>query len=509
MNMEEVGNSMDLDAIGAVGEFKAIEALFGDDKELFVFRNCIASGRRMSLTEVARRFQVTRQRIQQIEVKISKLVDFELSPDRSPSFAAISNSYLQEVGTLVPSGSELLATWVEDSLAILSNADRQSIKALVFWKLKVVEKSLRGISYIAVEPFTFFEDLETFLDQKPIVDADAVAELLDLHGVLPAAFKEIIENDGRYRMIDSHLVRWNRNLVEDSITVLRFANAPLTIDQIAGSLGRKVSRRSLANRLLENPRTVRAGASLFGLVEWNIEPYGSIVQSITNLLEHSQSPIPIEEVVNELSKTRNVRAQSVRAYLAAPCFVVEDASVRMRQTDEPFSNDHDPALGANVYVREDGGFSWVTPVDGELLRGSGRPLTCAQGAAMKVLPHAPRSFKTPFGDVRFSWNESAFSPTVSTLRLHSDGVGACEGDFLRLECRGDGTGDVFRIGPEILTCPPSLDAVAEITGIGNAPEGFKERLLRSLWTPNGVSVQSILSRRGEEMLLRVVPEEYL
>ena len=276
---------------------------------------------------------------------------------------------------------------------------------------------------------------------------------------------------------------------------------------IVEELGRPVSPRSLANRLIEDDRFVRASKTTFGLTEWGGLNYGGITDAIRHELELAGGEDLVEGLAVRISERYGVAKTSVRAYLEAPAFVVAGGRARLRRSDEQFFNRNDPRKAYRIFQYVDG-FSMVMNVDREVLRGSGRPLTKSMAAAVGLDAGAELFFGKDDNVISFMWPMTSPSPTMGSTRLIAQGVGAQVGDLLRIDVRG-GAVVAVKLPSDITTAPPSREALSALVGIEPGGIDWVERLRLALGAGPSEDVVRVAAEKGDELLVRLIPDEFV
>jgi len=274
-------------------------------------------------------------------------------------------------------------------------------------------------------------------------------------------------------------------------------------------LGRDVSERSLTQRLLSDDRVVRVSKKQIGLAKWGLQSYGSITESVARLLAERGGSVDIDEAAETLAQAFELSETSVRTYMEAPMFVVDQGMVRIRRDDEPFINMTNPKRARGIYPHPDGGFSLLIRVDRDGLRGSGRPLTRSLAAAIALEAGSEIRYAHDEGDITFFWSMASFAPSLSSIRSVLVSCGAEIGDLVRIDFPPTGSISIDRLQPAELSGAPSEGLVARITGIDTEPTRFIEELRYAVMAEPGESLLRAISAKNDEVLLQALPDEYL
>ena len=92
-----------------------------------------------------------------------------------------------------------------------------------------------------------------------------------------------------------------------------------------------------------------------------------------------------QDIASQLNKDFSTSESSVRAYCQAPMFITQGGWIRLRTEKEPFVYpNRSPLNTKGVFILGPQRVALLVEVDQEMLRGSGRALTYAAGAALGV-----------------------------------------------------------------------------------------------------------------------------
>ncbi len=238
-----------------------------------------------------------------------------------------------------------------------------------------------------------------------------------------------------FREFDDILVRWQGSVADKAEVVLGMLKRPATADELNGLIGENHNLRGIRNRLLDDDRFVRTDRFRVGLRRWGFEEYTGIVDEIEEEIGRRGGEADVHDLVRTLTERFDLRSSSVVSYTTVPRFVVDDGRIRVRRADEPFVPTKTLFDEARAFLLDEDRCSYRVPVDGDVLRGSGRPLPQGVGAWLGVLPGTRRQFRFRDGDVLLiSWPESALlGPALGSLRRQALARSAEAGDSLLLE----------------------------------------------------------------------------
>ena len=116
----------------------------------------------------------------------------------------------------------------------------------------------------------------------------------------------------------------------------------------------------------------------------------------------------LDDVVIELFNQFGLKEATVRTYAASPAFVVTDGRIRLRREDETVEVNDRIASAPGLYLRPTVAWCFTSPVDADVLRGSGRSIPNPLSVAVGVRPGGAQDFSAgDLGRVRVSWSATA------------------------------------------------------------------------------------------------------
>jgi hypothetical protein len=217
--------------------------------------------------------------------------------------------------------------------------------------------------------------------------------------------------------------------------LLGILKRPATADEVNDLIGEGHNVRSIRSRLLDDDRFVRTDRFRMGLRRWGLEEYTGIVDEIEEEIGRHGGEADVNDLVRTLAGQFDLRSGSVVSYTTVPRFVVDNGRIHVRRASEPFVPTRTLFDEARAFLLAEHRCSYRIRVDGEVLRGSGRPLPQGVGAWLGVLPGTRRQFRFRDGDtLQVSWPESALlGPALGSLRRQALARSADAGDSLLLE----------------------------------------------------------------------------
>lgn len=393
-----------------------------DEREQDVVRHRIARQDR-TLEDLGEAHGVTRERIRQVEKHLRASLARHLEGEEWRRLRWKVERLRQQVGSWAPLSSvpdhrpDDVAWWVvvEMSGLVVDEAG------------DVIHR--QGFTLPLLDALTFYAP------EGVVLDIDEARTVLSEAGIAESHHWSALEAIG-LRDLDGVWVSWPRSFVERGIALLSVAGTPLTAERIAAEVG-SASVRSVRQRLQDDPRVQRSTRATLGLRSWGQPEYTGVTDLMLKTIAQRGGSMPVGDLVTYLDETYEVRPTTTMAYTVAPAFVVEDGTIRVRGRSETFVVDADPSEVPGLTVNGDGSVSYLIPVEGELLRGSGRPAPVPLGGQLGLQPGRTLHF-TPAEPadqdvVVLSWSRTSHvGPHLGSLRLLALQQGAVDGDSLRL-----------------------------------------------------------------------------
>lgn len=241
-----------------------------------------------------------------------------------------------------------------------------------------------------------------------------------------------------------YLVRRGATYNEFAKAIIMAAGRKVSVDEIRATMSqvRPCEDRSLRNALATDDEFVRVTKT-----EWTLASAvksDQVYSGITNDVEQALSRLApgettsINELVKQIAKRRDVSETSVRMYATDPRFYSpQRGRIRMRTHTDPIASgtshatDEELLARPNV-IRHDGRPALQIPVDGELLRGSGRPTSNVVARYLQMQPGDTRLYPVLGGTREIAIRWRGKQPVFSSLRAIAQDLGAQLGDTLLL-----------------------------------------------------------------------------
>ena len=473
-----------------------------DERQRIVHRRRVIEG--ATLTEVGNELGVSRERIRQLQQKVDRRGDTLL---RSLEFRPLrwrAADLRSSLGVTAPVAADVTRLALERSLRGASPEAAELLRPLIL--------RLAG-------PFRERDGWMT-LQSAEIPEASAVKEMADEFGVIPLAsayewlaergvrseFHDAwLEHAGRFRRSGDHLLVWSGNIADKCVALLASRGEPADAETLVGLVAEGHSVTGTRNRLFEDERTVRVNRTDWALRAWEMEEYTGITDEIAQRIEEAGGSIEVDAVVRELVRQFRAREQSVLIYTGAPMFVIEGGLIRLRRDDEPFEVGGTLTDCTGAFRSSDSTISLLIPVDADLLRGSGRPLSSPVAVALRVVPGRPRSFVHADGELKVTWPmTSATGPSLGSARVIATSSAAVEGDWVRLDFDlEDGRVSAERVPPE-LDAYEDIEAIRLLTGI-SVELGAALVSVASAIGAEPAHVRRALNKRGDKQLAGLLP----
>lgn len=511
-------SSADADSKGRQAALSRLEELVAaadrltaqlDERYLAVLSlRILALGEKATLQELGTRFDLTRERIRQLEVKTEGKLSRRLSNRDNKSFRDASLRFRDQVGLAFP--ADQIQTLQKLLLESETTRDHALLLPLLLWSAGPYEQV--GDFYVRAPAEKIAAQtrkiLRALTRRGPIEAVEASEPLADL-GIKAEFHQRWILGLGEFRFLDKYLVSWKGNLADKAAIVLKIRRCPMTREEISEEIGEQFNIDSLANRFSSDRRFCRTDLSHFGLKKWGLDEYSSIVDELIAEIKRQGGEASAEHLVSTLTSKFHVSASSVRSYLASPRFTgTGRGTVLVRTQQGSFTPNRKIELTKRCY-RLKAGWAFRITVDEELLRGSGRPLPSAFAAEMGLTPLKKLALSSQHGVIPVSW--PAQQPSIGSLRSVVEKLGGVAGDYVFVECLPGSKLGFFLTEKGIVDRAAGLERLELETCGSSAPDGSEplQHVSRALGLDAGASLHAIrrrLETRGEDDLLSFLPQ---
>lgn len=375
-----------------------------------------------TLDDLGNSHAVSRERIRQLERQL-----------RTEFSHALSRDDWKEVRWAVDHLKSEAGSWAR--VAALPNAhpdDEEWRLVLSLADLALDPKDLtvlrRGVSLPKPDDLRFIEPDRVLLDECH------AGRLLSDHGVREIHHDDALSSLGLLK-IDGRWIRWPRSVVERAVALLALHQEPMTADELTDLTGSS-SVRSTRQRLQDDSRVQRVTRDTLGLRSWGLPEYTGVADLMLKVIAERGGSMPLDDLISHLETIYQIKPGTAMAYTGAPAFVTDNGTIRARGRSEPYPVNTDPSRVRGLSLSPDGRTILDVDVDGELLRGSGRPAPTALAGLLGLQPGRTLEYATKQEEqpsVVVTWpRTSHVGPTLGSLRALALLLGGEKGDRLRL-----------------------------------------------------------------------------
>lgn len=391
-------------------------AAFDERERAILDRVLDFDGSAPTLQEIGDRFEVSRERIRQIEIKVRRRLDTALAERDMRALVAAADRLRERLGAAVPAG--LLA--VEFAAYPPDLLDRLILHLAGPYHFDGDWYVLSAVGDFAAAVMSAFESVA----DKGVASAAALTDALVALGVRPEHVDRVITGDARFRVMEDTVIDWRGSMAAKAVLCLGLAGAPLSMEEIAEFV-RPSSEQGMLNQIYAGGQIIKVGKGRYALAEWDMERFPGIEPTLAARL--ADGPRPLDVLSAELADAYGVSPNSVHAIASThPGFLVEDGQVMLRPPDRPYIPSSDLERTRACYSIE-GVWTWRTEVTTDLLRGIGPRLPEAFAVHLGGSPLSRGSITSPVGSIGLSW---ARQPQIGSLRAAARSLDAEEGDWL-------------------------------------------------------------------------------
>ena len=480
-----------------------------DERYLAVLSSRIlALGEKATLQDLGTRFGLTRERIRQVEVIIEKKLAHRLSSRDNKDFRDASLRFQDQLGLVFPADRfEILQKLLSESEI---TRDHPLLLPLLVWSAGPYEQV--GDFFVRAPAEKIVAQTRKAiraLTRRGPVEAGEASEPLTRLGINGEFHRRWILGLGEFRFLDKHLASWTGSLADKAEIVLKIRGCPMNREEISAEIGEQFNIDSLANRFSDDPRFCRTDLSHFGLKEWGLAEYSSIVDELVAEITQKGGEASAEYLVSTLTSKFHVSASSVKSYLAGPRFIgTSRGTILVRTEQEPFTPGRKIELTKRCY-RLKTGWAYRIPVDEELLRGSGRTLPSAFACEIGLAPLKRLRLASQYGVIPVSWPVQ--QPSIGSLRSVVEKLRGVLGDYVFVECVSASRLRFILTKKEKIERAAGLERLVLETCASSVPDGSEplQCIARALGLDATSSLHAIrrrLETRGEDDLLPFLPQ---
>ncbi|MFI6818526.1 sigma factor-like helix-turn-helix DNA-binding protein [Nonomuraea sp. NPDC050328] len=480
-----------------------------DERQRAIARDRLYAASRVTLDELAQRFNVTRERIRQIERDLRDHVESWLaSPEAVPLVAHVT--WLRgRLGSAVPA----------DDLAAAVPWHREDLSTLGIPAWRFVRTLLTGYEQadgwlVAGGADELREKTRQLFADGPRPISEAVGVVAQL-GIREDVAERWILAVPHLRVFEEHVVPWPRSINEKAEAVLAVSGDPLSPEEIQERIGEDYSLVGIRNQLTADDRFLRVDRNKYGLTRWGGDEYLGIREMIAREIERAGGEASISTIVTNLTGRYDVSESSVRAYAGGPGFErTQRGWVRVAGTSpsgeaaEPYQPRKDVSETRRSFRSRDGRWWHRVDINSEHLRGSGSPLPTGFAAYLGMAPGGSLTASAPSGDVVISWHNQ---PTMGSIRNVLAEFKAADGDHVFLTV-SDGGELLTRFLPAAPPGLPPLNRALHLIGY-TAPVQSEAEAMRLIGSRIGLpevtgreEVVARLRERGDRDILGFLGE---
>ena len=386
------------------------------ERDADVLRRRVPPSGRDTLQRIGERHGLTKERVRQIEDAASRVLTVLLDDADFAETRWAVHAIRHGLGLGVPCEVDDVDHVVgRHAPAGVANLGRQDVLLLV-WLAGPYR--LAGDGWLRRGELPTGAACEPFVGSEGRVDVIGLASHLRECGLNVEAARAWSAQVMPTHDVNGVTVVWTGAITDKLARVLGVLDEPATVDALLAIAGEQLSVLGTRARLLKDDRFARVSRNLFALRAWDMPEYQGIVASIVEVLDHRDGEATdIDDLIDEVTRRYGTRRQSVAAFLSAPMFVTDaNRRVRLRRAGDLFDIADDVASVPGVTVSGPDRLEWSLEVDGDHLRGSGRPARVEFAGWAGVRPGHSVTFTGPKGDLRLSWSPSSPQPAFGTVR---------------------------------------------------------------------------------------------
>lgn len=421
-------------AAQALGEIAAaadrIVAKFDERSRVVLTARILSLDPKPTLQELGSRFGLTRERIRQIEDKTTTKIRFRLAQRENRPLREAGARLREQLGAVIE--AERLDGLKQMFEACEIARERPFLLPLLLWEAGPYERHANFIVRAPAEKVVSATlKVLKMLTRRGPAEASAARGELSRLGLTKEVQEPWVSELGCFRFSGAHLVPWDGNLGDKAEAILTLRKQPMTQEDISAEIPEEHNPRTLGNRLVGDSRFCRTDPDHFALKAWGLPEYSSIVDQLVEEISLKGGEAKPEYLIETLTSKFGVSQSSVRSYLGSPRFArTAWGTIRVRMEGESFTVDKKVELTRRCY-RLSRGWAHRVTIDGELLRGSGRPLPGPFAVELGLAPLKSVDVPSSYGKIHASW--PAQQATIGSLRRIAETLGGKAGDYLFIE----------------------------------------------------------------------------
>lgn len=461
------------------------------ERELAVLRERVMADVPMSLDDLGKRFEVTRERIRQIESKlIARLTERTKEGDLHSlaTIAAGAIGSLVGLRTLVqrhPTLGEHVSSIGQPVWRFLDRID-PTYEINDGW---CARGTVAGAVAHTKSALTRLAGERTFVELAAVDEPE-----LDLS-----------EDWLRYcgvTLLRGCALLGRAGLLDRAEVILHMRQEQLSAEEILAESGIDRSVRSLRNQLSDDPRFSRVDRDDWALTAWGLTGYLGIRAMIGRSLSAAGGELTIDDLIADITSRFDVSPRSIVTYATSFPYITIKGVVRRRARRDMRRPRRKGLAQTRGLYRHDDSVKFRFVVNSEHLRGSGSTLPNALGEEIDLSVAEATTLARAGGDgtILVSWRGPQI--VLGSIRAEVEELGLTEGDIAFTVFRTDGT---FSVEP-VAESASTEGRILALTGGAAAGDG-------DLWSTLADRIDSAaedrdaviaaLSARGDVQLVEI------
>ena len=393
-----------------------------DDREKLILSDRLVAGEPKTLDEIGAQLGLTRERVRQIEKKLTEKIGewVSLSEDMQ-EFLPLVNGFVGSFTTVI----NVTEAFPELNV-VLEPLGLKGVQLLPVL-MSGIELHDRWV-FQESQPEQinkFDETFSTHAQGIGYIELRNFSTIFASWGTLSSA--ELLEwaTSRNYKTFEGMVLAPHVNSQSElAIAFLEQSKEPASIEVLCDAVTPGKPKRNLATRLADDPRIVRVGPESWALPEWNIDIYDGIQNVIKRRVEE-EGTVSLAVLLEELPSQYGVAPNSVRTYASTYPLQLNGDEVTLASTRKSVNRDVNRVR--NLYF-VDGKLALRFCINSEHLRGSGIMLSGAFAQAVGVQPGENKQWVLSGHASNFAINWNGGQPRASSIRSLLNDIDAHEGD---------------------------------------------------------------------------------
>jgi len=401
------------------------------EKELVIFKNRILKKPLKTLEQIGSDIGITRERVRQIQVRIERNIEHDLGEELKSLASILKSNFVAMV-------SKTEMTHRMDAICALNIGLAGDL--LRERLILAMDYELDGEMFISVHAKAEFSNTReiaaTYADMEGLIDEEALcAEVCELSPEFFEHWDWFMNRVGLHRLHGKLALR--NSAKARAKAALISIGRPATKREIGQLCG--MTAVQVGGAFSNIPSVVRADLEHWGLAEWVDDEYEGISAEIIQRIKEDGGTTTIERLLTELPEKFGVSPISVRAYMQAARFVINDgwislagrSSIRLRDLEDVIDGHDDtgaPYWTFAVESRYFNGYS-VTNVPPEFAKALGCEPDSSASIRIGNLPN--------FRDLSINWSLASITgASLGYIGRPLDHLGLKSGERARLIIKG-------------------------------------------------------------------------